>query len=270
MGQHHSGEGGQPTAHLGTGYAVQGAARPAAPPPAPAAARTGPTPRPPAGLGAAPRALSPASREPGQGQGGRRKGASLSGRQNPWTSSAQGSRTDLATLRPKAATRAILLTLLVRLGAALIESTRNSPWQPGPTWTARPSAGPSHGPSQQQGSMARNHVSRNMVSKPQARDVFLASSCSWPARVVSHGGPGSKPVHTRDVSPLNGCTLHGGLHTMQPCQQVSDSGVFRKHQERRPGVPQPSLCGEGDFTSFVPNMCHVVLASSPCTPTAPK
>ena len=101
----------QPTAHLGTGYAVQGAARPAAPPPAPAAARTGPTPRPPAGLGAGPPALSPASREPGQGQGGRRKGGFP---QRPPTSPGQqcsGLPNDLATLRPKAAMRAILLTL---------------------------------------------------------------------------------------------------------------------------------------------------------------
>lgn len=91
---------GRPTPHLETGRAVQGAARPAALPPAPAAARTGPTPRPPVGLGAVRSAPSPASREPERGQGGQRKrlcsaAASIPGQQG------SGLPKDLATLRPE-------------------------------------------------------------------------------------------------------------------------------------------------------------------------
>lgn len=58
-----------PRPHLGAGCAARGAARPAAPTPGPAAARTGPTARPPAGTGPGRPADSPASHVPG-GEGG--------------------------------------------------------------------------------------------------------------------------------------------------------------------------------------------------------
>lgn len=110
----HSGE-----AHLETGREVQGGAQPAARPPWPAAAHTGTTPRPPAGLAPGLPAATPASHAPGQGPGGVERAGSAQGPDLP----GQAQRGDGE--QP-----------LVRLGAPLVEGTRHPLPLPGPMWTA--------------------------------------------------------------------------------------------------------------------------------------
>ena len=207
-----------PTAHLETGCEIQGGAQPVARPPAPAAAHTGPTPRPPAGLAPGPPALTPASHAPGREQCGVGKAGSAH-----WPQASLGGQQlerpyDLDVLRPKGVRRVTLAEApLVRFGGPLVAGTRNPPLPLG-SW-ATPTAPSTH-------PLARTYAQNRATS---TGEVFLApragdyeKGSSWPAGGTPLWGPG-----------VISSSLIGGSHPGNWIESLSPNRALREHQEVR-------------------------------------